>query len=164
LIENFENIEEIFKDPLSQETRRTRKLLLATSFIGILIFYTGFLPEKIENLGIQFSKVEQHVVSKIMGYVIIYFLFSFVVYALSDFLSLQTRLLKNQKKNFDNIIKKFDEEKKSWSTEMLDNMNNQIFRYPSYAMPIFFIRGFIEFIFPLLLGLYSTYLLLFLFI
>lgn len=73
------------RDPLSEETRRTRKSLLGTSAVGIVIIWTKLLPTRISTLGIDFSVSDQSALLDALGLIVGYYLVSFVAYAVSDF-------------------------------------------------------------------------------
>jgi hypothetical protein len=71
-------------DPLSDVTRKERRLLLAVSILAIGIVKTGLLPEKVSALGIEFSHADQKSLLGIFTIIIGYFLAAFVVYAAAD--------------------------------------------------------------------------------
>lgn len=74
-------------DPLSEVTRTERKLLLAVSALGILIVKTGLVPSKISALGIEFAQTDQRALLRAIGAIVLYFLFAFLVYAISDLMA-----------------------------------------------------------------------------
>jgi hypothetical protein len=69
------------RDPLSDVTRKERRLLLGMSVIGIAVVKTGLLPEKISALGIDFSETNQKSLLIVFSLVTIYFLAAFMIYA-----------------------------------------------------------------------------------
>jgi hypothetical protein len=75
------------RDPLSQVTRNERKLLLAVSAIGLIVRHAGLVPTKIAALGIEFSQIDQKILLKSVGAIVLCFLCAFVLYALSDFVA-----------------------------------------------------------------------------
>src|SRR6266404_2153310 len=72
------------RDPLSSVTRNERKILLATSAIGLVVRHAGLVPTKIAALGIEFSQIDQRVLLRAIAAIILYFLCAFVLYAMSD--------------------------------------------------------------------------------
>ena len=77
----------ILKDPLSEETRKERRNLLAVSALGIVMVKSGLIPSKISALGIEFSQADQNVLLYALAIITIYFLLAFIFYALSDFMN-----------------------------------------------------------------------------
>jgi len=73
-------------DPLSELTRRERKMLLAVSGIGVVVAKTGLIPTQIESLGLTFSSDDQSVIARCLAVLIGYFLLIFIVYGWSDYL------------------------------------------------------------------------------
>jgi hypothetical protein len=167
--ENLINIKETIKDPLSEETRKSRKLLLAFSFIGIAIVHTGFIPTKIESMGIKFEKVDQDNILFLLGIVVSYFLLSFLVYAFSDFLIIRVNLLYNWKLIIDEKIKAIENGGKKFEAKYaldlaLLNQNLrkefQKFRiFGAISKFIYILRTSIEFIFPIIIAIYALYIL-----
>lgn len=163
--ENLRNIEETIKDPLSEETRKSRKSLLAFSFIGIAIVHTGFIPVKIESMGIQFAKADQNKILILLGFVVIYFLISFLIYAVSDFLIIRINILKNWKISLDEKIEAIEKGNKKYEPgQALDlaismvNLDKEWQRFRNIGFiskAICILRTFIEFIFPIIVALYS---------
>jgi hypothetical protein len=75
------------RDPLSSVTRNERKFLLAASAIGLIVVQAGLVPTKIAALGIEFSQIDQKILLKAIGVIVLYFLFAFILYASSDFVA-----------------------------------------------------------------------------
>src|SRR2546430_6802694 len=75
------------RDPLSNVTRNERKLLLAVSAIGLVLRNAGLVPTKIAALGIEFSQIDQKILLRATGLIVLYFLCAFVLYAVSDFVA-----------------------------------------------------------------------------
>src|SRR5713226_2067987 len=77
--------EAFLKDPLTGTTRRMRSSLLGSCVLGMVIAKTGLVPSKIANLGIEFTADHRAALILIARLAVIYFLITFLVYALSDF-------------------------------------------------------------------------------
>ena len=75
------------RDPLSEVTRKERKMLLGISVLSIFITKTGLIPSKISAFGIDFEKTDQQAFQIVMAFVVVYFLVAFFLYGLSDFLA-----------------------------------------------------------------------------
>jgi hypothetical protein len=73
-------------DPLKAETRKARLYLLGVSMVGISIVRTGLVPQEISTLGITFGDADQRSLLVILSFVVLYYLVTFAVYGVSDFL------------------------------------------------------------------------------
>lgn len=95
-------------DPLGEAARKERKALLVTSLIALAMATAGLVPSEINFLGIKMSLIKQPAIFWLIVAVVIYFLISFVVYAIPDFFKWWTRYRKWQ----------FELEKESWEWEL----------------------------------------------
>jgi hypothetical protein len=59
--------------------------LLGVSATGIAIVKTGLVPSKISALGVEFAQADKRALLVIIGFVVLYFIVGFVLYAMSDF-------------------------------------------------------------------------------
>ena len=84
-------IEGTLGDPLTELTRKERRSLLGVGILGVAIAKTGIVPTKISALGIEFTKTDQQSLLFIIGLVVAYFFFAFVIYAWSDYLRFQRK-------------------------------------------------------------------------
>jgi hypothetical protein len=75
------------RDPLSEVTRKKRRLLLGMSILCVAIAETDLLPEKISTLGIDFTPTNKTWLIYIVLAVTAYFLSAFVIYAAADFVA-----------------------------------------------------------------------------
>src|SRR5688572_11340160 len=82
----LESAEIALSDPLKAETRKARLYLLGLSMVGITIVRTGLVPQEIATLGITFGEANQQSLLVILSSVVLYFLVTFAVYGVSDFL------------------------------------------------------------------------------
>lgn len=151
-------------DPLSEVTRKERKVLLGGSVLSIFIIGADAIPTKISALGIEFGAMDQQVFLWLLAAVIAYFTTTFVVYALSDYVAWKKEMLSEH----------FHELKEYWS---------EVYRQPGssspyeqaiehdqqkamhkhrliYQMtnPISVLRAFFEFLLPVLVGVIALYL------
>ena len=64
----------LLHDPLSEVTRRERRMLLACTLLGVGVVKTGLVPTKIEALGVEFDKTNQQALLFLLALVVGYFL------------------------------------------------------------------------------------------
>jgi hypothetical protein len=83
--ENYKDVR--LGDPLSEVTRRERRMLLAVSMIGITLVKMQLVPTRISALGIEFEKTDQQSLLIILAFIVIYFVVAFILYAGADFLA-----------------------------------------------------------------------------
>lgn len=76
--------EPFLTDPLSDASKRERRNLLASSFIGILVALTGLVPTKISSLGIEFTNINQRYFLLAITALIIYFIIGFTIVGIAD--------------------------------------------------------------------------------
>src|ERR1051326_7135601 len=77
----------IYLDALSELTRKERQYLLVASGFGFVVAKTGFVPTKIEALGIEITEANRDVLLKCLAGIVAYFLISFLIYASDDFVA-----------------------------------------------------------------------------
>jgi hypothetical protein len=65
------------RDQLKEQLQKTRRNLLATSLLALVVGRTNLVPVKINALGISFNSVQQTYFRFILAAVVIYFLFVF---------------------------------------------------------------------------------------
>jgi hypothetical protein len=160
------------RDPLSDVTRKERRLLLGMSVIGIALVKTGLLPEKISALGIDFSETNQKSLLTVFSFVTIYFLVAFMIYAAADFIAWRISLYMAIAEAGERREKQLDEERSKWDPnddiikrkEHRDKHLEEIINREKLVFfsttPVSILRAIFEFLLPVIVGLYSTYLLL----
>ncbi len=154
-------IEELFKsDPLSEVTRKDRRVLLAISVIGIVIVRANIIPTKLTAFGIEFGKTDQNFLLFAILLITSYFLFAFAIYAFSDFLEFQidfSKLLRESK-----LLEKDEKRVAELGADRAVTGRNidRSGRYINISMGVLLIRGIFEFFFPCIIALYSMLLLL----
>ncbi len=143
-------------DPLSGETRNERKSLLAASAIGIVMVKAGLIPAKISALGIEFGQINQGMLLKVIAAVVAYFMCAFLIYASADFLAWRTRF--HLGRYVDVLSREVQSQERlseliQWG-KFVRNIKIRLFTRPaSYARLLF------EFTFPLVLSIYSIWIL-----
>jgi hypothetical protein len=174
--------EAFLKDPLTGTTRRMRSSLLGSCVLGVVIAKTGLVPSKIADLGIEFTADHRAALILIALLAVIYFLVAFLVYAMSDFsqwqLGVRSSLLRNAA--IDNRALLFEglgtevtnlgpgaqdvglrqaAAQARLDKHMQEAMAKYMRPYWQIAKPLGWIRALLEFVFPVLIGIYTTYLL-----
>lgn len=146
------------QDPLGDVTRQERKMLLRVSIVGVLIAKAGLVPSKISTLGIELNATHQQYFQVILASVVVYFLFAFVLYGFSDFLSWRIAYNDASKVNYQNFFdaamrgSKADAEK-YYPIEWVSVWPRKL------AFPVSMLRASFEFLVPVALGIYAAFLL-----
>jgi uncharacterized membrane protein (DUF106 family) len=162
--------------PLSETTRRERRSLLGFSVLGLLISWSGAVPESIPALGITTEDFDPAVLLWVLIMMLFYYMFAFVLYALSDYLNwlesmaLQTgHGLENARKEeierLKTTAKQVDLSKVALPNkqdyESLEDIHTQITNNIKYRQdlnewikPIPKTRIIFELVFPFLFGIY----------
>ncbi|HRB14191.1 MAG TPA: hypothetical protein PK224_00205 [Nitrospira sp.] len=82
-----ENIEQILEaDPLGNLARKERKALLISSAVAFAMAKAGIVPSQISFLTIEVTEINEIELLRLIIMVVSYFLLSFVLHALPDFL------------------------------------------------------------------------------
>lgn len=146
------------RDPLSENARKDRRSLLALSLAGITIVKAGFIPTKIEALGIVFHPSNQSALLWILGLTTLYYLLSFVVYAAADFLSWRLSFIKALHEELVAVSQNLSMSTGDFSAEQ-DFRKREVsprrWIFTS-ARVMGVLRPLFEFGFPLALGIYAT--------
>lgn len=72
-------------DPLSDVTRKERRMLLGLCVLGIALVKVPLVPEKVSALGLDFTLANQQVFLQLYALVLGYFLLAFLIYGLTDY-------------------------------------------------------------------------------
>jgi len=78
------NADVVLRDPLSDETRSSRKGLVVTSFVANIYFRLGVQIESAHLVGIKIATPNSPVIDLMLAVLVCYFLLSFAVHALID--------------------------------------------------------------------------------
>jgi hypothetical protein len=76
---------ELLSDPLSSETRKERRNLLAASVVGFIVATMNVIPTRISALGIELPSPARNYFLYIVIAVTVYFMVAFVVYGTTDY-------------------------------------------------------------------------------
>ena len=72
------------KDVLQELTRKERRNLLGVATIGLVVVWTGIRLTGVSALGITFEATQYERLLFVWGWIVLYFLVAFVLYASSD--------------------------------------------------------------------------------
>ena len=141
------------QDPLMAVTRKVRRNLLISSFIGLIIVTTGLVPTKINSLGIELSTDQRDWFSIMTSLLIFYFLITFIIYAASDFIAWRISFNRTR---LEFILDQEESKNIHTNRNELSNTYKNLWKLTRFSLPISSFRVFIEFVFPILFGLYSS--------
>tara|TARA_Y100001960_G_scaffold320604_1_gene393780 strand:+ start:592 stop:1086 length:495 start_codon:yes stop_codon:yes gene_type:complete len=142
------------RQPLNETTRKCRRNVLLTSFLGILVSKVGLVPAKISALGVEFSLSNLESLISLLSATIIYFLITFIVYATSEY---QGWLILSASKNLDEI-KSTAEDKNEYSDELLElkrGFDKQFQSAYKFSVPVYAVRLIVELLVPTAIAIYS---------
>ena len=152
------------RDPLSEVTRNERRVLLGVSIIGIALVKTGLVPSKISALGIEFSQTDQKSFLLILALVALYFTAAFTVYAASDFIAWRlafrgaVRAVYERKWQQDVERKRAKAAGQEWDDPKEFRRRLPTNRLLAYlSLPTMLIRATLEFLLPILVGVYAVF-------
>lgn len=152
----------LLHDPLSNETRQERKMLLGVSMLGIVLVKTGLVPTKLSALGVDFDKANQQALLKILALVTLYFAVAFLIYAAADFLAWRRALSAYRIEKMRERMKLKGTVAESQTMEeeriIMESMrgNRVIF---TLAGPVSTLRAIFEFLLPIAVCIYAIQLL-----
>lgn len=149
----------LLNDPLRELTRKERKVLLATSMVGLAMVKVGLVPTKISALGIDFDKTNQQAFYLVVGILLAYFLCAFLIYAVVDFVVWQRVWYKCKVPEIvENEIGIYPDDLDMAWWQLWEN--NRTFRiiYHHLPRPVAYIRLSFEIVLPLAIGIYSLWL------
>ena len=146
-------------DPLSGVARKERKFLLGSSMLGIILVKAGFVPTKISALGIEFAKTDQNSLLSVLGFIILYFLIAFLIYAASDIIIWHGSFSRSLKASMVDRWK--SEAEKDPVMEISDYIDDFLKRPFSVRFilglttPVSLLRAIFEFLLPIAVGIYA---------
>ena len=147
------------RDPLSEVTRKERRLLLSVALLGIVLVKTGLVPSKVSALGIEFSQTNQQSILRVLAFVVIYFLCAFALYGLSDFLAWRFEFMLSVREGWRS--RRESEKNMRMRDEEQDDTErfHRQFRLSSFVFflssPASALRAFFDFVLPIVIGAYA---------
>jgi len=147
------------RDPLSEVTRKERRVLLAVSALGIVIVKTGLVPSKVTALGIEFSHADQQALILALAAVVGYFLLAFIIYATSDLTAWRVAF------GHARVLEEIEWEQRrrrpvDADQEILIRSTASEVWWSRAPKPMSFVRAVFEFGLPVIIGVYAVVLLL----
>ncbi|MGY5799341.1 hypothetical protein [Rheinheimera faecalis] len=159
------NRDAVLTDPLSEVTRKERRMLLGFSMLGVFVVHAGILPSKFSVLGVELTPSDQTALVYLMSLGLLYFITAFAIYAMSDFIMWKKIILKDHLLEYEKEMYERDRYPQGGHEEELDAEQRNVYKknriWFSLSKPVSIVRAFFEFMLPLLFGLYSTLALLF---
>jgi hypothetical protein len=146
------------RDPLSEVTRKERTLLLGTAALGIGIVHTGLVPEKISTLGVDFTPADQRAVVALLGFLVLYFVVAFLIYAGSDFmawrLAFHSAMIESARER---ALQ--DQDRREAEQAAIARYRNRWVAWSRASRPTSLLRAMFDLGLPLVIGLYAIALL-----
>ena len=155
---NSDKKDVLLHDPLSEVTRKERRMLLAVSMVGIILVKMELVPTKISALGIEFAETNQKALLSILALAVIYFIIAFIIYAASDFLAWRKSIRANL---IDTVLERANKEKEN--PALISREREIIMKYGQserylfvLSKPVSAARALFEFLLPVIVGIYSA--------
>ena len=136
---------EALSDPVSEQSRKLRRLLLGVSAIAIFVAEGRLVPKKITALGLTVEDLDQVALLNVASLVVIFLLISFIIYSSSDF---QSALIK---------FRAYRGDAKTASASAATWFRSILARRRKIWNITIIIRCIWEFIIPVFIGLYAAY-------
>jgi hypothetical protein len=153
-------------DPLSEVTRKERKVLLGLSMVSLFFSQAGILPSKISALGIELKTTDQNTILYLMSACLIYFIFAFFLYAMSDFMIWKKAITREYLSQFRRIV--IDEYSQGPDNPIDCDVESEAARlskknkvWETLCKPVSIARALFEFLLPIIVGLYAAIIMLF---
>lgn len=146
------------KDPLSEITRKERRMLLSISVLSAFIAKSGLVPTKIQALGIELEQGDQRAFLIVMMLVVLYFLVAFILYGVTDFLSWRLSYNEMAKASYRQFLDQMDRLSSRESNPYEEIIKSWRSTWPNrLAGPASFMRAAFEFLLPFIIGGYAIY-------
>ncbi|MBM4855601.1 hypothetical protein HYO47_22400 [Vibrio parahaemolyticus] len=154
------NKEKALVDPLSEVTRKERRMLLGLSMLGVFFAKTGIVPSKISTLGIELAATEQSSFFYVLAAMLVYF--AFALYAFSDFIVWKKAVIESDVSEYKNyVIERETEHQQNPIDEEVSSSRLMLYRknrvWLSAKKPVSLARSFFEFILPIIVGSVSLF-------
>lgn len=146
-------------DPLSEVTRKERRMLLGLSMLGIFFTYAGALPTKIAALGVELETTDQNAFLYLMSFGLFYFTVAFFIYAISDFIVWRNAVAEAYISSYEAYMN----ERESYPTNQydaeLDTEKQVLYKrnkiWNTLTKPVSITRAAFDFLLPVLVGIFS---------
>ncbi|MGF1903440.1 hypothetical protein [Aliivibrio sifiae] len=158
------NNERALVDPLSEVTRKERRMLLGLSMLGVFFAKTGIVPSKVNALGIELAATEKSSFFYVLAAMLVYFVCAFILYAFSDFIVWKKEMIElDVSKYEDHVVERENEyHRRTPVAEEVHSSRLMLYRknrvWLSAKKPVSLARSFFEFILPVIVGATSLFL------
>lgn len=159
----------VLTDPLSENSRKKRKMLLGSGAFGIVMAKAELVPTKIAALGIEFTKTNQEAVIIMGALVVVYFLAAFLAYGLSDLYgwyvftrrvvvsSLEVQRSSKERIDFDQPQPRSSGVQEQEQVQrIIDFEMKRLGKLRTLYIPIIVIRAVFDFLIPFSVGIYAV--------
>ncbi|WP_166837937.1 hypothetical protein [Rheinheimera pleomorphica] len=148
-------------DPLSEVSRKERRMLLGLSMLSLFFTHGGALPTKFTALGVELGTGEQRTFLFIIAVGLLYFLSAFFLYSMSDFIVWRKKMTEEYIKESRGMIQSYMydnspqnqydaevqfEEEKAWRKYQI---------WSRLTKPMSLLRAIFEFMLPIIVAIYS---------
>lgn len=157
-MESGHPLQVILRDPLSEVTRKERRMLLSFSVVGVFVARAGLVPAKISALGIDFERTQQQTLLLLFALVVCYFVAAFVIYGFTDFLAWRIAYHEGSKVTTRELLEGIGSGTLQELRQSDRVAEKWIPRWPRYAaLPASVIRALFDFLLPIIVGAYAIY-------
>ena len=148
-------------DPLSEVTRKERKVLLGLSMVSLFFSQAGILPSKISALGIELKTTDQNTILYLMSAGLVYFIVAFSLYAMSDFMVWKKAINRDYLSQFRKmVINDYSQGPDNPIDCDVESEEARLYKknkiWATLTKPVSKARAFFEFLLPLIVGLYAV--------
>lgn len=156
----IKNTDTRLSDPLSEVTRKERRMLLGVSMLGIFFVKAGILPTKISALGVDLQSSDQNSFLYLMCLVLVYFMIAFFIYAMSDFVVWRKAVMNAEISSYKQEMEERDNYPQHPYDIEMEGVINKAYKsnrvWFALTRPVSISRAAFEFVLPLLFGLFAV--------
>jgi len=139
------------EEVLQEVTKKKRKSLLGFCLILVATIKGGVVPTKIPALGIELTLTNQNSILVLIGLIVAYFLFGFILYSISDYVAWRVKFLSS--------VSEYFYEKDEISGDLAQGKivapGHDDSKIEIYIKPVGNIRLIFDILLPIVIGLYS---------
>ncbi len=146
-------------DPLTEVTRKERRGFLLVSTIGVTITQMNIVPTEISALGLKFTETNQQSFLLVAALIVTYYLVVFSIYAWSDYTAWsRAKIRRHRDSQLDRLEKTegMREDAINQRKEIIENSKRIDKKHLANSFRIGPFRSFIEFVLPIIIGVFSV--------
>lgn len=148
-------------DPLSEVTRKERRLLLGLCVLAFFLVEANAIPSKLSVLGVELQPADQGVLVLVLAGIALYLTVVFVTYAMSDFLAWRKEIFSAEMKDLDDVfLVQMRKIPRDQFEEGLESEQGRLFKqnkiWFSLTRPVSVLRALVEFFLPVVVGIATT--------